>query len=269
MSGVKYPHTLCKPITHRVVWVRMQMSLYTYPAIGIVYFVYCATFAYKSALTCKWFLRMAKTLRYPARPRSTSTSPRERLLSAATKLFCRHGINSVGVDAIVDEAGTAKATLYNIFGSKDALACEVLDNEGLRWRNWMFKGIDSFESDAKSKLLHIFDLLRVWFSNREYFGCPFINTVAQHDKRDSKMRDIALAHKKIVLDRIRELVFEAGIQNPEETAHELGIIIDGAIVAALITRDPKVADVAGNVAKALIEARTGDSRRLLPEICKV
>jgi AcrR family transcriptional regulator len=199
---------------------------------------------------------MAKALRYPARPRSITTSARERLLASATKLFCRHGINSVGVDAIVEGAGTAKASLYNIFGSKDALACEVLNHEGLRWRNWIFKGIDSCDGDPAAKLLHIFDLLHVWFGHREYFGCPFINTVAQHDKCDNKMREIALKHKKIVLDRIRQLVFAAGMHHPEETAHELGIIIDGAIVAALITQDSKVAQVAKNIAKVLIEART-------------
>jgi AcrR family transcriptional regulator len=32
-------------------------------------------------------------------------SPRERLIEAATRLFCRFGVNSVGVDAIVEAAG--------------------------------------------------------------------------------------------------------------------------------------------------------------------
>jgi len=36
---------------------------------------------------------------------------RERLLLAASDLFCRHGINATGVDAVVAAAGTAKTTL--------------------------------------------------------------------------------------------------------------------------------------------------------------
>jgi AcrR family transcriptional regulator len=43
------------------------------------------------------------------------TTPRDRLMDAATRLFCKNGINATGIDAIVAEAGTAKTTLYKIF----------------------------------------------------------------------------------------------------------------------------------------------------------
>src|SRR5712675_662522 len=45
-------------------------------------------------------------------------SARGRLLGAATHLFCKNGINATGIDAIIHEAGTAKTTLYKLFGSK-------------------------------------------------------------------------------------------------------------------------------------------------------
>jgi AcrR family transcriptional regulator len=44
-------------------------------------------------------------------------SARGRLLNAATRLFCKNGINATGIDAIINEAGTAKTTLYKLFGS--------------------------------------------------------------------------------------------------------------------------------------------------------
>src|SRR3954466_10421928 len=37
---------------------------------------------------------------------------RERLLAAADDLFYREGINSVGIDRVLAEAGVAKASLY-------------------------------------------------------------------------------------------------------------------------------------------------------------
>ncbi|MCC2100433.1 MAG: helix-turn-helix transcriptional regulator, partial [Hyphomicrobiales bacterium] len=43
-------------------------------------------------------------------------SPRERLILAATRLFCAHGIAATGVDAVLREAGVAKMTLYKLFG---------------------------------------------------------------------------------------------------------------------------------------------------------
>ena len=53
---------------------------------------------------------------------------RERLIEAASRLFCRYGINAVGVDTVVAEAGTAKATLYKAFGSKEKLVEAVLEH---------------------------------------------------------------------------------------------------------------------------------------------
>jgi AcrR family transcriptional regulator len=38
-------------------------------------------------------------------------SAHSRLLNAATRLFCKNGINATGIDAIIEEAGTAKTTL--------------------------------------------------------------------------------------------------------------------------------------------------------------
>src|SRR6266403_5480845 len=51
---------------------------------------------------------------------------RGRLLSAATYLFCKNGINATGIDAIINEAGTAKTTLYKLFGSKTNLVRRLL-----------------------------------------------------------------------------------------------------------------------------------------------
>jgi hypothetical protein len=59
------------------------------------------------------------------------------------------------------------------------------------------------------------------------------------------MRNLALAHKKVVLARLTELCADAGLADAGATAHTLGLVIDGAIVAALVTRDPAVAENAG------------------------
>jgi AcrR family transcriptional regulator len=57
-------------------------------------------------------------------------SARGRLLGAATQLFCKNGINATGIDAIINEAGTAKTTLYKLlFGSKANLV-HVLETRG-------------------------------------------------------------------------------------------------------------------------------------------
>jgi AcrR family transcriptional regulator len=51
---------------------------------------------------------------------------RERILAAAGSLFSQNDYASVPMDDIASEAGVAKGTLYNYFGSKDTLYCEYI-----------------------------------------------------------------------------------------------------------------------------------------------
>lgn len=176
----------------------------------------------------------------------TQVPPRERLIESARALFCRFGINSVGVDTIVEAAGTAKTTLYKLFGSKDGLIEAVLEREGHAWRTWFLDAIDGPGGSARERLERIGPALESWFSRDDFYGCPFINAVGEFDKSDDRMRSLAIAHKTIVLDRLTALCKEAGLPEPEQAAHTIALIIDGAIVVALITRDPSAAEAAAN-----------------------
>ena len=62
---------------------------------------------------------------------------RERILDAAGLLFREHGIDGVGIDAVMREAGLTHGGFYLHFASKEALAAEVaqslLDKAAARW----------------------------------------------------------------------------------------------------------------------------------------
>jgi AcrR family transcriptional regulator len=180
-------------------------------------------------------------------------SARGRLLSAATHLFCKNGINATGIDAIIEEAGTAKTTLYKLFGSKTNLVHAVLESEGKQWREWFIGAIEAGGGDAQTKLTRIFPALKSWFGEERFYGCPFINAVGEHDKDQKQFRNIAMRHKKVVLAHIEKLASEMGVAEPAMLAHQLALLIDGAIVAAMVSRDPDVADTAGLAACALFE----------------
>ncbi len=196
----------------------------------------------------------APSVRSPPNSSRSKSSPRDRLIDAATALFCRSGVNSVGVDAIVEAAGTAKTTLYKVFGSKDGLVEAVLDREGRIWRDWFIDEIDGPGGSADERLARIGPTLRQWFSREDYYGCPFINAVGESDKADDRMRTLAIAHKTVVLKRLTDLCAEAGSLDASQVAHTLGLIIDGAIVAALVTRDAAVADTAGRACATILIA---------------
>src|ERR1700749_1586884 len=143
-------------------------------------------------------------------PAGDDESARGRLLAAATHLFCKNGINATGIDAIIDAAGTAKTTLYKLFGSKTNLVHAVLESEGRQWREWLIGAIEAGGGDAQTKLARIFPALKGWFGEERFYGCPFINAVGEHDKDSRQFRALALRHKKMVLAHIEKLAAEMG-----------------------------------------------------------
>lgn len=190
--------------------------------------------------------------RHPAFAARYDDSPRGKLMAAACQLICREGITATGVDKIVSAAGTAKTTLYNTFGSKDALVLAVLDAEGEAWRDWFLGELKAHRGRPEVKLASMFKSLETWFRSDRFYGCPFINAVGESHKGDDRMREVAKQHKLIVLAAIERIAKEAGAANPARLTHELALLMDGAIVTAMITKDSGVALVARRAAKAMI-----------------
>src|SRR4051794_29516551 len=75
-----------------------------------------------------------EVLRPVLAPLPSMTEAGARLLDAASDLFYRRGVRAVGVDLIAETAGTTKKTLYDRFGSKDALVALYLLRRAHRWR---------------------------------------------------------------------------------------------------------------------------------------
>ena len=77
-------------------------------------------------------------------------------------------------------------------------------------------------------------------------------------RTQKQFRNIAMRHKKVVLAHIEKLAGEMGAAEPEVLAHQLALLIDGAIVAAMVSRNPGVADTAGLAAGSSVRAVEGE-----------
>ena len=55
-------------------------------------------------------------------------SARERLLASANELFYAEGVQTVGIDRIIEHAWVAKGSLYSLFGSKEGLVRAYLES---------------------------------------------------------------------------------------------------------------------------------------------
>src|SRR5260370_37640599 len=97
-------------------------------------------------------------------------SARQRLLAAADELFYENGINTVGIDRIIERAGVAKASLYDCFGSKDELIRAYLEARNTARRARVNEWISRYDTPQK-KILGIFELLGEASSQPGYKSC--------------------------------------------------------------------------------------------------
>lgn len=171
-------------------------------------------------------------------------SPEEKLLLAARRLFCRAGIHATGITRILEEAGVARGSLYTHYGSKENLLKAVFDTEANMWFHWFDLDLPGLKCSNKERILALFDLLEKWFAKEDFFGCVFINAVAEHEKDSRWVKDVAGAYRDQIIGRLGALVAESGAKDPDIVTQKLGLIIEGAIVTAMVTQRSEAAHIA-------------------------
>ena len=177
-------------------------------------------------------------------------SARDRLLAAADELFYREGINSVGIDRVIEQAGVAKATLYNSFGSKDELVRAYLAGRHAARVARLKTALAGIESPA-DRILAVFDSLEQLIVDRGFGGCAFLNAAAEA-RSGSAVEAITGEYRGWLRTLFRDLAADAGAADPDQVAVELVLLYDGATVGAKMDRNPGAARAARSMAAALL-----------------
>ncbi|WP_042392960.1 TetR/AcrR family transcriptional regulator [Streptacidiphilus carbonis] len=183
-----------------------------------------------------------------------ATSARERLLNAATELFYEEGVHTVGIDRVIERAGVAKATLYNTFGSKDALIRAYLADRHESRRSRITAKVEQ-QTDPRLRLLAVFDALGDSIAAPNYRGCAFVNASAEAS-RDSSIQQVSTEYRGWVRGLFADLARAAGAADAELLARRLMLLYDGASIAARMDGDPDAAGLARSTAADLLDAAT-------------
>jgi AcrR family transcriptional regulator len=157
---------------------------------------------------------------------------RGRILSTAYDLFCRHGVQAVGIDRIVAEARVAKMTLYRHFRSKDGLVVAVLDLREELWINrWIIAESRRRAETPRGRLLAIFEMFDDWFRRADYEGCLFNNTLLEDHDPASPVRLASIVKRSRIVAFLRSLAEEAGARDPDTLARQWQMLMSGAMIA--------------------------------------
>ncbi|MEM9256653.1 MAG: TetR/AcrR family transcriptional regulator [Pseudomonadota bacterium] len=188
-----------------------------------------------------------------------AVSRRDHLVQTALALFCRDGFRATGIDRVLKESGVAKKTLYNHFGSKEALiiaALEKRDQEFLAKIRATIRRLAPQQSGDPRlyPVLAFFDGLDEWFNGGNFTGCTFINASAEYPKVESPVHRACQAHKTLIIETLESLLADLPVDQRRTLACQMALLADGATVSAHTTGDLSAARLAKQAARRLLES---------------
>src|ERR1700688_2554140 len=170
----------------------------------------------------------------------------ERILDTAGRLFYRQGIRAVGVDTVAAEIGISKRTLYNYFPSKDQLIVAYLSRH--------FILAKPSDRPLLEQILRYFDWLERWFASDTFRGCPFVTAIAELGDANHPGTKMAVAYKEQRRLWLRDALTRMNVADADGLATQVAILAEGAIIAALVRGDPRMAGAAKAAARVLLTA---------------
>ena len=177
---------------------------------------------------------------------------RERLLAAADELFYEEGVHTVGIDRVIEHAGVAKASLYNTFGSKEALIRAYLEKRQAKVADRITRTIERYET-PRERLLGVFEAQGETFAEPTFRGCAFVAASAEAQPGD-QVEQASDAFREWVRQLLTELAEAAGAADPAALGRQLHLIYDGASISARMDHDPSAAKFSRAAAAALLDA---------------
>lgn len=184
----------------------------------------------------------------------------EKILATAGELFYQRGIRGVGVDLIADQAGVTKKTLYDRFGSKDALVAAYLTRRHERWVVWFHErlaargpaGRDSAGRGAGAgQVLAALEIAEEW-AEQNLRGCAFVNAHAEIGGTEHPGNAVILADKLYMLGVFTDLLRDAGEPRAEQVGAQVHLLYEGAIVAHTTRAQPDAFAAARAAVRALL-----------------
>lgn len=185
--------------------------------------------------------------------RAKPSDARQRIIETAERLFYAEGIRGVGIDRIIAEAEVAKMSLYNHFPSKDDLILAVLQYREEKFNTLFDKWMERHVAAGMDRFEAFFAALKNWFESPGFRGCMFINTRVELADPGHPASKFAACHKERFHQMLRTIIEESrGSKSADTMAPAIALLVEGAIVTAVMTESPAPADVAKEAALALV-----------------
>jgi AcrR family transcriptional regulator len=173
---------------------------------------------------------------------------REQILETASRLFYEQGYNATGINQVIDEAGVAKASLYQYFPSKDDLLHEYLSVEASTMLETLRVTLDR-QNSVTGKIRALFDFINKRSKETDFQGCNFLNIVAEVPQSNTRIRKVIQKQKNDIRGIIKEILKEV---KKEKLADPIYLLFEGALIESKVQQDDWPITTAKNTALQLL-----------------
>ena len=147
-------------------------------------------------------------------PPAKSSAARERLLETARRIFYAEGVNTVGVQRIIEEAGVTLATFYRHFPSKQDLILAYLQSVHDDFEDRATVAEQAAETPG-DVLTSIGNNITAQLTDPGFRGCAFINAASEFQDPDGPIMRAVLAHRAWFYALVRDAFATAGHPRPD------------------------------------------------------
>lgn len=174
-------------------------------------------------------------------PLPGETSARERIVITAARLFEAQGYAATGINQIIAESRTAKASFYDYFASKELLGEEYLERYG-RHHIALITQLIARSATPEAFLRAWVRLILRQLREKKLYGCPMANLRAQIGDESprliAKVRELTHATIAVLADYVLEQRLASDSQSAMVTARRMFAAYEGAIHIWKLTGEP-------------------------------
>jgi AcrR family transcriptional regulator len=190
----------------------------------------------------------------PVSARAGKPPMRELIIEAAAELFYTQGIRAVSAEKIIAKVGITKVTFYRHFPTKDDLIVAYLE----RRAQWERGAVEGALLASGGKVAEVFRAVAEGIGAEScspgFRGCPFINAAAEYADAEHPVRHVVDAHRRWFKGAIEGMLEQIGVRDVSDTADELVMLRDGAMVGGYLGDPQIIARSLYNAGRAVIES---------------
>jgi AcrR family transcriptional regulator len=196
------------------------------------------------------------------RPRAPGERSRRRVLERAAALATIEGLDGLSIGRLADAAGMPKSSVYVLFGSKEELQLATVEGARASFVTEVVDPALSTTRPGRDRLLALCEGFLSYVERRVFpGGCFFVAASAELGGRAGRVHDRVATYQRQWRELLQQAARETQDQgelppgtDPDQLAFELGAILAGTNIVAVLHDDDAVIDRARQAIRRRLRA---------------